>query len=284
MSSNSGLAKFDLIGARIATQPIFYPPYRKANGEDVSARLRVTVAINRRGASKPDYLDCIAWGKRAQSLAHFLSVGKEMYFGGHLTSALVPVRDNQGTELKQKATGREKDDNGNPYPVGASIPVKVTKTSFVIENWNFGDDSDNEKNRRPVGWNTPGTDGYNAWRQQVADAKAAAQVPYQGQKDVYGLAKIGSVSGDILIPDANGNMVIAPANVIQNPSMAGAGGADENVTFLAALRAKGWTDEQIRNDSRFSKLAYLLTPEVPSAPEEVPAPPAWTSMTAPTGV
>jgi single-stranded DNA-binding protein len=248
----------------------------------VSSRLRCTVAVNER-QGKTQYFDLIAWGKRAESLAHYLSVGKEMHFRGKITSAMVPVKDNTGAVLKQTATGREKDDNGNPYPAGAEIDVKVSKASYVIEHWIFGADSANERSNRPAGWDQPGTDGYRDWERMRAEAKAAAALPYQGQKDVFGKAKIGFVNGTPLMESTDGSMIPVPETVVQNQSMTGAGASNPDVAKLAALRGKGWRDDQILADDRFKNLAYLIKDETPAPPQEdVPAPP--TTANAPTGV
>jgi single-strand DNA-binding protein len=103
-----------LIHGRLVRDPQLTP---RANS-DSSDRVNFTVAVDRRGEGT-DFLDCVAFGKRAEVIEKFFSKGQEIivWGEGHLNS----YEDKNGIKRKSYSIfvegfdfcGSKKDNNGS---------------------------------------------------------------------------------------------------------------------------------------------------------------------------
>lgn len=148
------------IGARVAGT-LTYVPAHINNGKDVSARCIIPIYCNSNKGTDPrsgekgrsDSFKLVAWDKLADICCRSLPVGKAL----------------DVVTRPQSYMGRLFDQNGQPRVDVAGTPITVEKTSFVILEINFGEESSKtideevQTGRRPIHWNVRNHPDYDLW-------------------------------------------------------------------------------------------------------------------------
>lgn len=275
--STNGLAKSEFIACRVGKNPTWYPPHRNAKGKDVSSRLVIPLAVNDMFGNT-EWVNVVAWGNKADSLAHTIGTGKEMHFFCRIKSASIPVKDNRGNIVYQAALGTEKDGQGNPVAAGTQIPIMRTVESHTVDDWLFGWESQSYQAWIDSQKEAMGKDNFKA------DFTRRKQLPYDGQSATYGRCKVGALAaGSTPLPHTRttkeGGSITAgqvPAHLLQNVSMYGAGAASIKLSREGEVRVEGhtykdyigagWTDEMMRKDLKFAPFFQAAGPGAPPPP------------------
>jgi hypothetical protein len=258
MAMSSSIDLLTLASARVATQPIYYPANIGKKGP-VSQKLTFVAYTNRRmsnGEERKTSYDIVAWGKRADSLAHTLHIGKELflvlepgtYEKHHFNQDRTPRLDAAGQHMVSKGT------------------------NYTIVKFAYGDDAAAQIDReiaagtRPQFYNVKGHVDFETWRNHLKTQKDR-RIPWDGRSAEFGCAQVRIPQGMVIDwsqyqganvaggggqvnpntnvnPAAGMNPNLDPRAGMTGAAAAGAGGAggytpEELLAVMNAMKAAG---------------------------------------------
>jgi len=240
----------------------YYPAVRNPDGTiAVSARCVLSAYINRKGRTdsdgepvkgRRDVVQLTGWNTRsskdgkglADSLAKYMSEGKEFTCRAHLQTYDSPVKNVDGSVV-MKSDG--------------SGPLTIRRTGYVIEPGSlmYGDDAQKVIDRetaafdgsvgfhaRPVGWDhkDPNHQDRLYWEQIAAWRKAQS---FQGGK-TYGYAKVGASAQAAAPAGINPAGLKAAAEgtpALKFPGQENAGAAPQKLVFPNTPAAEAGADD-----------------------------------------
>jgi len=276
-------ALFQIINGTIGGQPQYFPGYIKQNGEFVSPHLTVPIYVNSRrdrqqvggpqAKRENSMFELTLWGEKLCAVgAHWWTKGKTMTFLGHMTSKRLQVTHN-GQIVHVVAGGNETDpETGQKFQAGMQIPLWRRRPSFIVDTFEFGEDSAEVNRQKPAGWNIEGTPGHAQWSQVIQQIQQLVNAGYQGG-DTFGLAKVGRVNGQIARKDPQTGQVIA----LNIAPVAGYGGAAPQANTVVPVANQpvpnAMPNQQvIQNPAMMNAGAAMPNTNVPPIPGMQPNP------------
>jgi hypothetical protein len=264
MAQSEIRARFDNV--RILGVPRWFPPYLDASGKQINSRLLFDAGHNLPNGSL-EVIPFIAWAGYADSLAHYLSVGKTMTFKCAIRMRKMAVTDYNGNVIMQQAQGWEKDANGNQVAAGTQTPVMKVETSFVIDQPPlYGNDTDKYVNALVM---AAGGKDIDYIRQNMI--KPSAKLAWDGQSPQYGVCIVGKITNGTPVPhtrrtrDANGNEVVNTGGP-PNPAVMG-GKQPKGLIIPTCVSGNNTTvNTVVQNAGMMAAGAGQAAPNVPSVP------------------
>jgi hypothetical protein len=254
MAMSSSIDLLTLASARVAAQPKYYPAnLGKSGNGSVSQKLTFVVYTNRRmsnGEERKTSYDIVAWGKRADSLAHTLHIGKE------LSLVLEP-----GTYEKHHFN-----QDGSPRLDSAGQHMVSKGTNFTIVKFAYGDDAAAQIDReiaagiRPQFYNVKGHVDYETWRNHLKTQKDR-RIDWDGRSAEFGCAQVRIPQGMIIdwtqYPGAGGGGQVNP-NTNVNPAAGMNPNLDPRAGMAGAAAGGGYTPEELLAVMNAMKAAGML--------------------------
>lgn len=176
-------------GARVAGT-LTYVPAHISKGKEVNSRCVIPIYCNsnkgtdqRTGEKgRSDSFKLVAWGKLADTCCKSLPVGKAL----------------DAITKPQSYMGRLFDMNGQQRNDVAGAGIMAEKTSFVIMEINFGEESTKtiaeeiQTGRRPINWDKPNHPDFEVWRTVLKNRQMSV---WDGVSPAFWFARVSIPQG-----------------------------------------------------------------------------------------
>lgn len=220
-------------GARVAGQ-LTYIPAHISGGKKINSRCVIPIYCNSNHGTDPktgekgrsDSFKFVAWGKLADVCCKSLPKGKAL----------------DVITKPQSYPGKVFGQDGQPRHDTAGVVIVVEKTSFVIHEINFGEESEKviaeeiQQGRRPINWQNRSHPDYEMWIQILRQRQATV---WDGRSQIFGYSRVAVPQGPGIVLDFSANQP-APqqySNPVQNgyanPNMQ-QGGFNQNLPNMVA--------------------------------------------------
>lgn len=196
--SNLGMTIASFHNVRVGRGMIYIPAYQVGENT-INSCCKFSGFVNDKRGHDHVY-NFVSWGKLADRCAKANSPGKEL-------NLICEVNSYEG---------RIFNDDRQPMLKADGTPRTTLKTSFVIQNIVFGQESEKQiqaeilAGQRNPNWNVPG-EGRETWKQMLALRKPYLDAPYDGTSPMYGFARVihkANQAGQV----ATGQATAAPAD------------------------------------------------------------------------